>query len=162
MSIGCAANRLSVRFGPLASTGPGGRLAVIPCPGEMSGLAPICRLISCVWLVPGAEDPGFETPMGAARTIPAIASFPTPVFVGKTLWENRITRTPTLTSAEFRKCGAADISPGRPKMSSAPIHLGYAMNWLSVRVGRPTSTRAGGCLGVIPRPDGISRLAIRY
>ena len=32
MSIGFSANRLSVRFGPPASTGAVGRLAVIPCP----------------------------------------------------------------------------------------------------------------------------------
>jgi hypothetical protein len=43
MSIGFSANRLSVRFGPLASTGAGGRLAVMPRPrfAPREGLADV-------------------------------------------------------------------------------------------------------------------------
>jgi hypothetical protein len=45
MPIGFARYRLSVRSGLSASTGAGGRLAVIPWPGETSGLVPVAPRI---------------------------------------------------------------------------------------------------------------------
>ncbi len=57
----------------------------------------------------------------------------------------------------FRRKTASSVQPGcfarsAPKMSGALMPIWFAAYWLSVRVGLPATSGAGGRLAVIPHP----------